>query len=85
MFSPLNTSLSRFALGARLPERAAFAYSRSRDQRSIHLVGGVPLDASDVFDLAGGAFGTLAKRLPDGEKKRGWLRRKRRSSAPPKA
>lgn len=43
-------------------------------QRSIHLVGGVPLEARAVFDLAGACFGTLAKRLPDGEKKRGWLR-----------
>jgi hypothetical protein len=43
-------------------------------QRSIHLVGGVPLDAKDLFDLAGTAFGPYAKRLPDGEKKRGWLR-----------
>lgn len=44
------------------------------EKRSIHLVGGVPLDAHDVFALAGSCFGTLAKRLPDGEKKRGWLR-----------
>lgn len=43
-------------------------------QRPIHLVGGVPLEARAVFDLAGACFGTLAKRLPDGEKKRGWLR-----------
>jgi hypothetical protein len=43
-------------------------------QRSIHLVGGVPLDAGEVFDLAGPAFGAYAKRLPDGEHKRGWLR-----------
>src|SRR5579875_1089078 len=42
--------------------------------RPIHLVGGVPLDARAVFDLAGANFGALAKRLPDGEKKRGWLR-----------
>ena len=41
---------------------------------SIHLVGGVPLDAKEVFELAGQAFGGHAKRLPDGEKKRGWLR-----------
>lgn len=44
------------------------------EQRSIHLVGGVPLAAPEVFALAGRCFGTLAKRLPDGEKKRGWLR-----------
>jgi hypothetical protein len=44
------------------------------EERSIHLVGGVPLEASEVFDLAGACFGPLAKRLPDGEKKRGWLR-----------
>lgn len=37
-------------------------------------MGGVPLDADEVFALAGAAFGPLAKRLPDGEKKRGWLR-----------
>jgi hypothetical protein len=43
-------------------------------ERSIHLVGGVPLEASEVFELAGASFGQLAKRLPDGEKKRGWLR-----------
>lgn len=43
-------------------------------ERSIHLVGGVPLEAREVFDLAGASFGPLAKRLPDGEKKRGWLR-----------
>jgi hypothetical protein len=43
-------------------------------ERPIHLVGGVPLDARDVFELAGASFGSLAKRLPDGEKKRGWLR-----------
>jgi hypothetical protein len=43
-------------------------------QRSIHLVGGLPLDARDVFALAAASFGPLAKRLPDGEKKRGWLR-----------
>jgi hypothetical protein len=43
-------------------------------RRPIHLVGGVPLEAGAVFDLAGASFGTLAKRLPDGEKKRGWLR-----------
>lgn len=43
-------------------------------QRPIHLVGGVPLDAAAVFDLAGVHFGALAKRLPDGEMKRGWLR-----------
>jgi hypothetical protein len=43
-------------------------------ERSIHLVGGVPLEAAEVFELAGAAFGPLAKRLPDGEKKRGWLR-----------
>ena len=43
-------------------------------ERSIHLVGGVPLDARAVFELAGASFGPLAKRLPDGEKKRGWLR-----------
>jgi hypothetical protein len=43
-------------------------------QRSIHLVGGVPLDARAVFELAGASFGALAKRLPDGEQKRGWLR-----------
>ena len=43
-------------------------------ERLIHLVGGVPLDAREVFDLAGASFGALAKRLPDGEKKRGWLR-----------
>ncbi|HEY3917279.1 MAG TPA: hypothetical protein VGL83_05780 [Stellaceae bacterium] len=42
--------------------------------RSIHLVGGVPLEAREVFELAGASFGALAKRLPDGEKKRGWLR-----------
>ncbi|HLI19536.1 MAG TPA: hypothetical protein VKV32_00350, partial [Stellaceae bacterium] len=42
--------------------------------RPIHLVGGVPLEARDVFELAGASFGALAKRLPDGEKKRGWLR-----------
>ena len=42
--------------------------------RIIHLVGGVPLEASEVFALAGAHFGALAKRLPDGEKKRGWLR-----------
>lgn len=42
--------------------------------RSIHLVGGVPLEAREVFDLAGPSFGVLAKRLPDGEKQRGWLR-----------
>jgi len=43
-------------------------------QRSIHLVGGVPLEAPEVFDLAGTTFGPYAKRIPDGEKKRGWLR-----------
>ena len=43
-------------------------------ERLIHLVGGVPLEAHEVFELAGAAFGSLAKRLPDGEKKRGWLR-----------
>jgi hypothetical protein len=43
-------------------------------ERPIHLVGGVPLEAREVFELAGAAFGSLAKRLPDGEKKRGWLR-----------
>src|SRR5690242_18160064 len=43
-------------------------------ERSIHLVGGVPLGAREVFELAGASFGPLAKRLPDGEKKRGWLR-----------
>jgi hypothetical protein len=43
-------------------------------ERPIHLVGGVPLEAHEVFELAGAAFGPLAKRLPDGEKKRGWLR-----------
>lgn len=43
-------------------------------ERPIHLVGGVPLEARDVFELAGASFGSLAKRLPDGEKKRGWLR-----------
>jgi hypothetical protein len=43
-------------------------------ERSIHLVGGVPLGAREVFELAGASFGSLAKRLPDGEKKRGWLR-----------
>jgi hypothetical protein len=43
-------------------------------ERSIHLVGGVPLEAREVFELAGASFGPLAKRLPDGEKKRGWLR-----------
>ena len=43
-------------------------------ERSIHIVGGVPLDAHEVFERAGTAFGPLAKRLPDGEKKRGWLR-----------
>jgi hypothetical protein len=43
-------------------------------ERLIHLVGGVPLEARAVFELAGASFGTLAKRLPDGEKKRGWLR-----------
>lgn len=42
--------------------------------RPIHLVGGVPLQAREVFELAGACFGPLAKRLPDGEKKRGWLR-----------
>jgi len=42
--------------------------------RSIHLVGGVPLEAGEVFELAGASFGPLARRLPDGEKKRGWLR-----------
>jgi hypothetical protein len=43
-------------------------------ERPIHLVGGVPLEAREVFELAGASFGPLAKRLPDGEKKRGWLR-----------
>ena len=43
-------------------------------ERSVHLVGGVPLEAREVFELAGASFGPLAKRLPDGEKKRGWLR-----------
>lgn len=43
-------------------------------ERSIHLVGGVPLEAREVFERAGASFGALAKRLPDGEKKRGWLR-----------
>lgn len=43
-------------------------------QQSIHLVGGVPLEAQEVFDLAGTTFGPYAKRVPDGEKKRGWLR-----------
>jgi len=43
-------------------------------ERPIHLVGGVPLEAQDVFELAGASFGPLAKRLPDGEKRRGWLR-----------
>jgi hypothetical protein len=43
-------------------------------QRSIHLVGGVPLEAREVFELAATTFGALAKRLPDGEKRRGWLR-----------
>jgi hypothetical protein len=43
-------------------------------ERPIHLVGGVPLEAQTVFELAGASFGSLAKRLPDGEKKRGWLR-----------
>jgi hypothetical protein len=43
-------------------------------ERPIHLVGGVPLEAREVFELAGASFGALAKRLPDGEKKRGWLR-----------
>ena len=42
--------------------------------RSIHLVGGVPLEAKEVFEFAGLSFGALAKRVPDGEKKRGWLR-----------
>lgn len=45
-----------------------------KQPRPIHLVGGVPLDAREVFALAGAKFGPLAKRLPDGEKKRGWLR-----------
>ena len=43
-------------------------------ERSVHLVGGVPLEAREVFELASASFGPLAKRLPDGEKKRGWLR-----------
>ena len=43
-------------------------------RQSIHLVGGVPLDAREVFELAGSTFGPYAKRVPDGEKKRGWLR-----------
>lgn len=43
-------------------------------ERLIHLVGGVPLEAREVFELAGASFGPLAKRLPDGEKRRGWLR-----------
>jgi hypothetical protein len=43
-------------------------------ERPIHLVGGVPLEAREVFELAGASFGPFAKRLPDGEKKRGWLR-----------
>ena len=43
-------------------------------QQSIHLVGGVPLEADEVFNLAGTAFGSYAKRIPDGERKRGWLR-----------
>jgi hypothetical protein len=43
-------------------------------QQSIHLVGGVPLEADEVFDLAGTTFGAYAKRIPDGERKRGWLR-----------
>jgi hypothetical protein len=48
--------------------------ARMTGGRSIHLVGGVPLEAAELFALAGTAFGTLAKRLPDGEKQRGWLR-----------
>jgi hypothetical protein len=29
-------------------------------ERSIHLVGGVPLDAREVFDLTGASFSPLA-------------------------
>ncbi len=56
------------------PEKTSERAGKMTGKRSIHLVGGVPFEADEVFELAGRHFASLAPRLPDGEKKRGWLR-----------